>query len=315
MITLGDVEAAKQKVLPYIICTPLMKHREMSELFNTNLYLKMELFQHTGSFKPRGAFNQILRLDDEQRERGVVAVSGGNFAQAVAYAGLLLGVKTTICMPAYTPANYLDATRGFGAEVLLLPDMPTAFATAEALSKEGRAYLHPFDDANQIAGCGTLGLEILEDVPQVSDVLLSIGGGGLIAGVAVALKAIKPDVRIWGVETELSPAMHEALKAGQPVPINPKSLAKTLGAPIAGKLPLEILQQHLEELILVSDAEAIEAQRYLLEHAKVLTELAASCTLAAAHRIKERFGPEDHVVMVLCGGNESLENINHYPRS
>jgi threonine dehydratase len=316
MITLDDVRAAAEQVAPYVMRTPLQTSRTLSDRLNTDVYLKLELFQKTGSFKPRGAFNQMLRLSPEARERGAVAVSGGNFAQAVAYAGTMLGIKTIICMPSYTPQNYIEATKGYGATVELLPDISAAFAQAEEYTRQGMAYLHPFDDPYQMAGCGTVGLEILEDVPNATDVLTSIGGGGLFAGVLVALKALKPDIRVWGVETEGAEAMGVALKAGKVVRITPNSLARTLGAPYVSQFALELMQKEPERYVVVSDAEAIQAQRVLLlERAKVLPELAASCTLAAADRIKDCFGPDDHVVLLLCGGNESLSNMIEYARA
>lgn len=313
MITLEDIYIAEQNVRPYIRHTPLFRHDGLSKLLNTNIYLKMELFQHTGSFKPRGAFHQIVRLSDDQRANGVVAASGGNFAVAVAYAGSLLGVQATICMPEFTPANYVEAAQSYGASIEFYPDLATSFAQAQEYDRQGRPFLHPFDNQHQMSGCGTLALELLEDVPQITDVLVSIGGGGLLAGVTVALKAIKPDVRIWGVETELSPTLNAALEAGEPVQITPRSLARTLGAPRTTADILALMQQHLTDLVMVSDEEAIDQQRYLLDHAKVLTELAASCTLAAAHRIKDRFSPDDQAVLVLCGGNDTLANMQSYP--
>ena len=312
MITLDDVRYAAGQIAPYVMRTPLYKNRTLSARLNTNLYLKLELLQKTGSFKPRGAFMQILRLDPAARAKGAVAVSGGNFAQAVAYAGTMLGVSTTVCMPAYTPKNYVEATKGYGAQVELTPDIATAFSQAEEYGRQGRALLHPFDNPNQVIGCGTVGLEILEDVPNVTDVVISIGGGGLFSGVAVTLQALKPEVRVWGVETEGANAMGAALQAGKVVPVVPTSLAKTLGAPYVSAFSLELMQKYPERYVVVSDRDAIDAQHLLLERAKVLTELAAACTLAAADKIKDNFGPDSHVVLLLCGGNESLDNLVSY---
>jgi threonine dehydratase len=272
----------------------------------------MELFQKTGSFKPRGAFNQVLQLSQEQRERGLVAISGGNFAQGAAYAGQVLGVRSLICMPGYTPRNYIEATRAYGADVKLAPTFVETLELAQSYQRQGMSFLHPYDNSNQMAGNGTIGLELLEDLPELTDVIISIGGGGLIAGIMVAIKAIKPDVRIWGVETEGADTMGQALKAGRVVQITPTSLAKTLGAPSVALDALTLAQKHLERHILVSDKEAFEAQLFLLERAKVITELAASCTLAAADRLNGTFGKKDHVVLLLCGGNASLDNLMDY---
>jgi threonine dehydratase len=312
MITLDDVYAARERVLPYIRRTPLEKSQTLSNMLGTNVYLKYELFQKTGSFKPRGAFNQMFQLSSSQLEKGVVAVSGGNFAQGVAYAGQVLGVRTLICMPSYTPQNYLDATKAYGAEVEITQTIADAFSRTEEYQRQGKGVLHPYDNPAMMAGNGTAGLELLEDLPEATDVFISVGGGGLLGGMITALKGIKPEVRIWSVETEGSDTLGQALQAGKVVHIQPTSLAKTLGGPYVASDTLELAQKHLQEHILVSDKEAFLAQRTILERCKVLTELAASCTLAAAEKVKDAFQPGDHVVLLLCGGNVSLENLIEY---
>ena len=312
MTTLDVIRATAEQVAPYVRRTPLARSETLSRRLGTNVYVKLELFQKTGSFKPRGAFRQMLQLTDEERAKGVVAVSGGNFAQAAAYAGGRLGVKTVIIMPDFTPSNYIEATQGYGASVELVPDLVTAFDRVDELVAEGMVAIHAFDAEGQWAGNGGVGLEIYEDCPQITDLVISIGGGGLINGVTTALKELTPSVRIWAVETEKSPTMYEALNAGEVVNIVPQSLAKTLGAPYVGEGTLHLMQQHLHELILVSDEEAIVAQRFILERLKILTELAASCTLAAADKIADKFGPDRHVVLLLCGGNESLDSLIKY---
>jgi threonine dehydratase len=314
VITLQDVRDARHRVKGYIRRTPLERNETLSKRLGTNVYLKLEIFQKTGSFKPRGAFNQILQLSQAQREHGVVAVSGGNFAQGVAYAGQILGVRAIICMPSYTPKNYIEATKAYGADVELASTFPETLELAQSRQRGGLSFLHPYDNPGQMAGNGIIGLELLEDLPEMTDVIISIGGGGLIAGIMVAIKALKPDVRIWGVETEGADTMGQALQAGKVVQITPTSLAKTLGAPYVAQDALLLAQKHLERHILVSDKEAFEAQRYLLERAKVITELAASCTLSAAERLNGTFGKQNHVVLLLCGGNTSLENLMDYYR-
>ena len=314
MISIQDIQEAHLAIEPYIRRTPLLRSSSLSQQLRANVYLKYELFQKTGSFKPRGAFNQMLRLSQEQRERGVIAVSGGNFAQGVAYAGQVLGVRSLIVMPTYTPRNYIEATQRYGGEVLLTPGMPEAFDMLNSYQEQGLTALHAWDNPYQMAGNGTIGLELLEDLPELTDVIISIGGGGLIAGIIVAIKASKPDVRIWGVETEGADTMGQALRAGKVVQIQPASLAKTLGAPYVAADALLLAQQHLEGHILVSDKEAFDALLYLMERAKVITELAASCTLAAAEQLKSKFAESQHVVLLLCGGNTSLENLMAYHR-
>ena len=314
MITLDDVRAAHIRVAPYIRRTATEKNRTLSEKFGTNLYLKLELFQKTGSFKPRGAFNKMLLHLDAARKGGVIAVSGGNFAQGVAYAGNVLDIHTRIIMPEHTPANYLEATRSYGAEVELVPDAQTAFNLAERYSSEGWCYCHPFDDPEIMAGQGTVGLELLEDISDLTDVIVSVGGGGLMGGVTMVIKGLKPDARVWTVETEGANAMECALQAGEVVQIQPTSLAKTLGAPYVSADALEITRQFVQEHTIVTDEKAFEAQRFLLERAKVLTELAASCTLAAAERLQEYFSNDHHVALILCGGNVSLDTLVEYRR-
>ena len=304
---LSDVQAARPLVAPRVHRTPLVPSRTLSERLGTRVSLKLEVFQKTGSFKPRGAFNQLLHLDPEQRSRGVVGVSGGNFAQGLAYAGREVGVPVLILVPEGTPAHYVAATRGYGAEVEVAPSIAAAFARAEAYREAGRAALHPFDDRWMMAGNGTLGLEVVEDAPDLTDLFVSIGGGGLMAGVAAAVKGLLPRARVWGVETAGCDAMRLALDAGRPVQMTPTSIAKTLAAPWVSAGTLAAAQAWLEDVVVVPDAAAVAALVLLLERAKVLTEPAASCTLAAAEAVRGRLG--EHVVLVLCGGNATLADI------
>ena len=314
MITLNDVKSAAEKVSSYVRRTPLWKSETLSKRLGTSVYLKMELFQKTGSFKPRGAFNQMLARKKDALEKGAVAISGGNFAQGAAYASRVLGVEIIVCMAEDTPKNYVDATRGYSATIDFSPDFQAAFNRYYELVDQGRTALHPFDNHYQISGAGTVALEIFEDLPEITDLVISIGGGGLISGNTVAIKGLKPEVRVWGVETEGAATMKSAMDAGKVVNITPTSMSKTLGAPFVAQDALTIAQEHLEELLIVSDKQAIEAQQLILERTKVLPELAASCTLAAVEKIKDRFGPDDHLVLLMCGGNESVENLVNYAK-
>jgi threonine dehydratase len=306
-IGLGDVQAAVPRVSPHVVRTPLVPSLALSERLGTRVSLKLEVLQVTGSFKPRGAFNEVLHLSDEGRRRGVVGVSGGNFAQGLAYAGKSLGVPVRILMPEGTPEHYVSATRGHGAEIELVPTIAEAFARADAYRHQGLTPLHPFDDPNMMAGNGTLGLEVVEDAPDASDVFVSIGGGGLMTGVATAVKGLRPAVRVWGVETRGCDAMRLALDAGHPVEMRPTSIAKTLAAPWVSEGTLAAAQALLEEVVVVPDGAAVESLVMLAERAKVLTEPAASCTLAAAEAVAGRLG--EHVVLVLCGGNVTLSDV------
>jgi threonine dehydratase len=309
MLTLTDVQQARTRITPHVRRTPLERNESLSHLLGTNVYLKYELFQKTGSFKPRGAFNTMLSLTDEQRRAGVVGVSGGNFAQGMAYAGLTLGVDTLVLMPETTPQNYVDATRGYGAAIEFEPTIDTLFAAAEERAELGRTLLHPFDLPEMMAGNGTVGLEIVEDVPEVTDVFVSVGGGGLIAGVITAIKGLRPDARMWAVETEGADVLARSLAAGKQVTMTPTSRAKTLGSPYAAQATIDLATELEQPPIVVSDEAAYRSLRTIMERTKVTPELAASCTLTAAESVADRFSPVDHVVLLLCGGNISAADI------
>ncbi len=310
IIRLDEIKKAAERIKPFIKRTPCLRGDVLSRRFGSNFYLKYELLQNTGAFKIRGAFNKMLMLDDEEKKRGIVAVSGGNHAKAVAFAARTLGFQALILMPEVTPKNYLEETRNCGAEVRLFPTMAEAFEQAEEYERAGLIYVHPFDDAAVVAGQGTIGLEILEDVPQVTDVIVSIGGGGLAGGVAAAIKSQKREVKIWGVETRGAESMRKALDANKIVELAEiTSIARTLGAPSVSQLTLDLARKYLSDVTIVGDDEAIKEMFYLLDNAKVLTEPAAACTLAAAERLRENFDESRHVVLILCGGNIGLEDL------
>jgi threonine dehydratase len=307
------IREAAERIRPHVKRTPLEYSLSLSNKLGTNVYVKYELFQKTGSFKPRGSFNKLLSMSDEERRKGVVAVSGGNHAQAVAYVAKVLGLDAVISMPDNTPQNYLDATRGYGATVDLQPTIAAAFDRVKEYEAEGRVFVHPFDDPLVIAGQGTVGLEILEDVPQVTDIIASIGGGGMAGGVAIAAKSIKPSVRVWGVETAGADAMSQALAVGEPVTLPAiTSIAKTLGAPYVTERTLKLIQENFEGVTVVTDAEAVDALQFIAERLKVVTEPASSCTLAAAERLRDNFTPDSHLVLIFCGGNTSIADACSY---
>jgi len=312
-MNIGAISEAKERIGGYVKRTRLERSESISRYLGTNVFVKLEMFQKTGAFKVRGAFNKILSLTDREREHGIVAVSGGNHAQAVAYAGSVLGIEAVVLMPESTPKNYVEATRGYGAKVDLQPSIAAAFAEIKRYESDGMVFVHPFDDPLVMAGQATLGLEIVEDLPDVTDIIVSIGGGGLAGGVAAAVKALNPEVRIWGVETVGADAMSQALAAGHPVTLPAiTSIAKTLGAPSVSPETLALARKYLESVTVVTDAEAIKALIFILERLKVLTEPAASCTLAAAAQLKDNFGPDSKVVLILCGGNISLKDLCGY---
>ncbi len=312
-MNINDIRDAAARIKPYVKRTPLERSTSLSERFGTNVFVKYELFQRTGSFKARGGFNKLLQLSDEDKKNGVVAVSGGNHAQAVAYVSKALGIDAVIAMPANTPPTYLNATRGYGATVELIPNIAEAFARANELAAEGRTMVHPFDDDDVIAGQGTIGLEILEDVPNVTDVIVSIGGGGLAAGVARALKETDPSIKMWAVETVGADAMAQALAAGKPVELAAiTSIAKTLGAPYVTERTLKAIQEDFESVTVVPDAETVREILYIAQRLKVITEPAAAATVAAAERLRGEFSSGSNLVLVLCGGNTSIEDVCGY---
>lgn len=312
-MNINDIRDAAARIKPYVKSTPLERSTSLSERFGANVFVKYELFQRTGSFKARGGFNKLLQLSDEDKKKGVVAVSGGNHAQAVAFVSNALGIDAVIAMPSNTPLTYLNATRGYGATVELMPSIAAAFARANELAAAGRTLVHPFDDDDVIAGQGTIGLEILEDLPNVTDVIVSIGGGGLAAGVARAMKETNAAVRMWAVETIGADAMSQALTAGGPVELPAiTSIAKTLGAPYVTERTLTAIQRDFESVTVVSDAEAVREMLYIAERLKVITEPAASATVAAAERVKANFDENSNIVIVLCGGNTSINDACGY---
>jgi threonine dehydratase len=311
-MNITDIEAAGERIRSYIKRTPLEYSESLSKRLGVHTSVKYELFQKTGAFKARGAFNKLLLMTEAERARGVVAVSGGNHAQAVAYASSVLGIDAVILMPESTPRNYVEATEGYGATVDLKPTIAGAFDEVKRYQSEGRVFVHPFDDEQVEAGQGTMGLEILDDLPEITDLILSIGGGGMGGGVAEAVKSLRPEVRVWAVETVGADAMSKALAAGHPVDIQITSIAKTLGAPAVSEGTLALAQKYFESVTVVPDSEAVEAMVFILERLKVMTEPAASCTLAAAERLKINFGPDTRLCLIFCGGNTSVSDLCGY---
>jgi threonine dehydratase len=309
-LTLSDVQRARQRIASCVRRTPLVPSAALSERLKTNVYVKLELFQKTGSFKVRGTFNKALSLAPEMNAQGLVTVSGGNHALAVAYTGRALDLTATILMPESSPRTIVEAARGYGAEVKFAATAAEAFAQVAELERDGWIYIHPFDDPVLMAGQGTLALEILDDVPQVTDVVLSIGGGGMMTGVGTVLKTLKPSVRIWGVETQGADSMARSLTAGKIVTLESMtSVARSLGAPAPSERTFAMAQRVLESVTVVSDKDALDAARFLLDRLKVLAEPAASCTFAAAGRLQGQFSAGKHLVLLLSGGNVTLDAL------
>ncbi|OQD56022.1 threonine/serine dehydratase [Streptomyces phaeoluteigriseus] len=309
MIGITDIEAAAERIAGHVVRTPTLPSPGLSGLLGVPVTVKLELLQRTGSFKARGAAAKLLSLGEAERAAGVVAVSGGNHGIAVAVMAAALDVKATVVMPRSAPARAIEIAEEAGASVRLTDGMGSAFSLVNDLRDEGLTLVHPFDDPVVIAGQGTVGLEFARDADELTDVLVSVGGGGLISGVATALRALRPQVRIWGVETEGAEAMAEALKAGGPVPVEVSSISTTLSAPAVAPLTYEHVAALVGEVLVVPDREAVRGCLELAEHAKVWTEPAAGCLLPAARRVVERVGPDARLGLVVCGGNASAVDM------
>jgi threonine dehydratase len=277
----------------------------LGALTGARVLLKAELFQKTGSFKPRGVLNNLAALSPGERTRGVISISAGNHAQALAWGAATEGIDALLVMWPGASEAKIEATRGYGATVDLQATSPTeAFDRLAALQKEtGRTLVHPFDHPLTIAGQGTVGLEIVEDVPETTTLVVPVGGGGLISGIALAAQGR----RVIGVEPELSPALHEALQAGKPVPVTPSSIADGLSAPFAGDHCLQICRERVEQVVLVTEPEIKAGMRFLYTRAKLACEPAAAVPVAAllADRIPVTKG--ETVVGVVSGGNVATE--------
>jgi threonine dehydratase len=303
--TVDDVYAAREAIDGRLHRTPVCSSATLSKRLGAPTHLKAELFQRTGSFKPRGMLNALAHLDEDEKRRGVITISAGNAAQSLAYCAALEGIDCLVVTWEGASEVKLEATRGYGGKVDLEAANPAeAFERLEQLIEEtGRSLVHSFDDPHLIAGHGTLGLELLEDVPELGTVVVPVGGGGLVSGIAVALKGLRPDIRIVGVEPELSPAMYTALEAGEPVPIEPRSIADGLNAPFAGENTLAICRELLDDLVLVTEEEIAEAMRFLYARAKLACEPAGAASTAALMARKIKLAPEAAVVAVVSGGN------------
>jgi threonine dehydratase len=304
-VTLASIEAARERIGDAIHLSPCQLSHHLSERIGLPVYLKLENLQRTGSFKERGALNKLLTLTAEERSRGVIAASAGNHAQGVAFHATKLGIRSQIVMPQATPLVKVVSTRGFGAEVIL-HGANYDEACEEALARctqQGLTFIHPFDDPVVIAGQGTIGLELLEQVPDLEAVVVPIGGGGLISGIACALKERNPKIRVIGVEPEKLPSMLRAREAGIPITIAPQAtIADGIAVRRAGDVTLPLVSRYVDEIVTVDDEEIASAILMLLEQEKTLAEGAGAAALAALLQAKTNLRHRKTAVMV-CGGN------------
>jgi len=304
-VTLADVEAARRRIRDQVYLSPCARSEYFSTKLGADVWFKLENLQMTGSFKERGALNKLLQLTPAERARGVIAASAGNHAQGVAYHAGRLGIPTTIVMPEATPLIKASSTRGYGAKVVLFgANFDEALAEAQRLRQaEDLVFVHPFDDAAIVAGQGTIGLELLEQFPFVELVLVPVGGGGLIGGIALALKEVNPRIRVVGVESEAVPSMKASLAAGKPVLVEPgRTLADGIAVRRPGELTLPLVQRYVDDLVTVDDEEIANAILLLLEREKSVAEGAGAAALAAAVHGKVDVKGK-RVVVLVCGGN------------
>ena len=301
--TIDDIRAATKRIEGAVIRTPMLVSRTLSELIGAEVWLKFENLQFTAAYKERGALNKLLQLTPEERARGVIAASAGNHAQAVAYHARRLGIPAVIVMPESTPTVKVTQTEGHGAKVVLYGQIvDDAFARARELALEnGYVFIHAFDDPQIIAGAGTVGLEMLEDAPDLDTIIVPIGGGGLMSGVSIAARAVKPDIELIGVEAELYPSMKCAIQHCN-MPLGGDTLAEGIAVKQPGELTSRILAEYANDVVLVSERDLERAVAMLVGIEKTVVEGAGAAGLAAMLAEPDRYKGKK-VATLLCGGN------------
>jgi threonine dehydratase len=310
-LTLDDFRQARARIAPHIYRTPLLTSRQLSERTGFDARLKAELFQRVGSYKIRGPLNKFALMPEEQKKRGVVCSSAGNHAQGVALAAKIHGIRAVVCMAENATPAKVAATRGYGAEVVL---HGTIWDEANEKAKElvrtqGLTYVHPFDDAELIAGQGTLGLEIVEDWPEVEAVVVPIGGGGLISGVAMALKSHDPKIRVIGVESSDGPAMKKSVEAGELTTIDCRTIIDGLRVRRVGEINFSVVRRFVDEIVALPDREIFDAMIWTMERCKLVVEGAAAAPVAALLHGLVKLTPGTRVAAVLSGGNLNLDRL------
>ncbi len=302
-VTVADIEAAAERIATSVVRTPALFAAALSEKTGARVTLKLETRQRTASFKDRGAANRLLQLSSAERERGVIAMSAGNHAQAVAYQAARLGVPATIVMPENTPFTKVRRTQAFGARTVLAGETLAEAATRahEIAASEGLTLVHPYDDERIVAGQGTLALELLRDVPDLDVLLVPIGGGGMIAGTAVAAKALNPSIEIVGVQTERYPSYYQ-IANGLPPVHGGQTVAEGIAVKSIGDVPLAIARELVDDVVLVSEQSTERAIHMYLEEEKLVTEGAGAIGLGALLDLEDRFRGRA-VGLIVCGGN------------
>lgn len=310
-VGLSDIVAARERIAPFLSPTPIFDSRTLSRMTSTTIRLKAENLQTTGSFKVRGALNAVLQLSDEQRARGVVTFSAGNHGQGLAYAASLAGVQCTVFMAENAVPSKVEAIRNYGAETRFGPSIGEAFEAMEAFTRErGVTFVHPYAHPAIIAGQGTVGLEILEQFPHVEQIIVPVGGGGLISGIAVAVKSQRPEVRVVGVEPEGSCVVARSLEAGRCVPPERnETIADGLAAPFAHEITQALIARYVDDMVLVADDDIVSALQVILGRAKVLVEPAGAAATAALLTGRAAVPHGAATVAILSGGNIDLDRL------
>jgi len=305
-VNLSDIEAARERLKGIALSTPIIADGRLTRELGADAHLKAECLQKSGSFKIRGAYNKISQLSEEEKKRGVVAASAGNHAQGVALAASMLGIKSTIVLPEIAPLTKISSTRGFGGQVVLHGatfDEAVAYSR-ELQEREGYTYVHAFDDEQVLAGQGTIGLEIVEALPDISTVVVPIGGGGLISGIATAVKALKPDARVVGVQAKEAAWVNPSLKAGHAVKVEiGQTIADGIAVKTPGELTLPVIRELVDEVVEVSEEEIARGIFFACQNNRLVTEGAGAAALGALLAKKVEVGPTGSVCVVLSGGN------------
>jgi len=310
-LTLKDFEETRARIAPHIKHTPLLTSRQLSERTGFDIRLKAALFQRVGSYKIRGPLNKFALMPEEQKRRGVVCSSAGNHAQGVALAAKIHGIRAVVCMATNATPAKIAATKAYGAEVVL---HGTIWDEANEKAKElvrdqGLTYVHPFDDEQLIAGQGTLGLEIVQDWPDVDAVIVPIGGGGLIAGVSMAVKSHNPKIKVIGVESSDGPAMQRSVEAGELQTIDCQTIIDGLRVRRAGVLNFSVVQRFVDEIVALPDREIFDAMIWVMERCKLVVEGAAAAPVGALLQNLVKLPPGSKVAVVLSGGNLNLDQL------
>ena len=310
-LTLRDFEEVRARIAPHIKRTPLLSSQQLNQLTGYDVRLKAEMFQRVGSYKIRGPLNKFALMSDEDKRRGVVCSSAGNHAQGVALAAKIHGIRAVVCMAENATPSKIAATKGYGAEVVLhgkIWDEANEKAL-ELVRTQRLTYVHPFDDIQLIAGQGTLGLEIVQDWPEVEAVVVPIGGGGLISGVSMAAKAYNPKIRVIGVESSDGPAMQRSIQSGKVETIVCNTVIDGLAVRRVGEITFAVVRRHVDEIVTLPDREIWDAAMWVMERCKLVVEGAAAAPIAALLHGLVKLPAGSRVAAVLSGGNLNLEAL------